>query len=319
MANEIELKLCVTAAGLHHLRHHWLPSQVEQQIEPQPLANTYYDTPQLLLNQRKVALRLREHKGHYIQTLKTKGQSVGGLHQRGEWEWEVCEPRLYPELLAGTAFPAEVSVAELAPIFRTDFERTTVLLQRGATCIELALDEGWVMAGEHRAPILEVELELKQGGVTELFDLAQELAREVPVWLSDISKAERGYRLGLALPSLPEVQVALLPADQWGQKLYRSWLRRIEEFRAQPTQIRALRLVEIVATLQTAIAGLADWSLGLTMREKLAQEFAEELRELEAVIEKMPGLTQEEVLAGFEGSCRAGLISLELSRWFADV
>src|SRR5690606_42040538 len=172
MANEIELKLCVTAAGLHHLRHHWLPSQVEQQIEPQPLVNTYYDTPQLLLNQRKVALRLRENKGQFIQTLKTKGQSVGGLHQRGEWEWEVAEPRLYPELLAGTAFPAEVPVAELVPIFRTDFERTAVLLRRGDSLIELALDEGWVIAGEHKAPILEVELELRQGSVTELVELA---------------------------------------------------------------------------------------------------------------------------------------------------
>lgn len=317
MANEIELKLCVTAAGLHHLRHHWLPSQVEQQIEPQPLANTYYDTPQLLLNQRKVALRLREHKGHYIQTLKTKGQSVGGLHQRGEWEWEVCEPRLYPELLAGTAFPAEVSVAELAPIFRTDFERTTVLLQRGATCIELALDEGWVMAGEHRAPILEVELELKQGGVTELFDLAQELAREVPVWLSDISKAERGYRLGSALISQSEPK-ALLPAEQWLRKIYRRWLRQIEAFRAQPSQTAALALIEVVATLQSAVAELADWSWDLAKREALARELAEELRLLEGVMENITSAPQE-ALAQFERSHRAGQIALEFSRGFAAV
>lgn len=317
MSNEIELKLCVTAAGLHHLRHHWLPSQVEQQIEPQPLANTYYDTPQLLLNQRKVALRLREHKGHYIQTLKTKGQSVGGLHQRGEWEWEVCEPRLYPELLAGTAFPAEVSVAELAPIFRTDFERTTVLLQRGATCIELALDEGWVMAGEHRAPILEVELELKQGGVTELFDLAQELAREVPVWLSDISKAERGYRLGSALISQSEPK-ALLPAEQWLRKIYRRWLRQIEAFRAQPSQTAALALIEVVATLQSAVAELADWSWDLAKREALARELAEELRLLEGVMENITSAPQE-ALAQFERSHRAGQIALEFSRGFAAV
>lgn len=317
MANEIELKLCVTTAGLHHLRHHWLPSQVEQQIEPQPLANTYYDTPQLLLNQRKVALRLREHKGHYIQTLKTKGQSVGGLHQRGEWEWEVSEPRLYPELLAGTAFPAEVSVAELAPIFRTDFERTTVLLQRGATCIELALDEGWVMAGEHRAPILEVELELKQGGVTELFDLAQELAREVPVWLSDISKAERGYRLGGALISQSEPK-ALLPAEQWLRKIYRRWLRQIEAFRAQPSQTAALALIEVVATLQSAVAELADWSWDLAKREALARELAEELRLLEGVMENITSAPQE-ALAQFERSHRAGQIALEFSRGFAAV
>src|SRR5690554_931271 len=317
MANEIELKLALAPQGMQTLKQSWLPRQNVEGQEHQLLGNIYFDTPKLALNQRKVALRLRENKGQFIQTLKTKGQSVGGLHQRGEWEWEVCEPRLYPELLAGTAFPAEVSVAELAPIFRTDFERTAVLLQRGATCIELALDEGWVMAGEHRAPILEVELELKQGGVTELFDLAQELAREVPVWLSDISKAERGYRLGSALISQSEPK-ALLPAEQWLRKIYRRWLRQIEAFRAQPSQTAALALIEVVATLQSAVAELADWSWDLAKREALARELAEELRLLEGVMENITSAPQE-ALAQFERSHRAGQIALEFSRGFAAV
>src|SRR5690606_24685239 len=194
-------------------------------------------------------------------------------------------------------------------------ERTVVLMRRGESLIELALDEGWVIAGERKAPILEVELELRQGNLAELFNLAQELAQEVPVWLSDISKAERGYRLGSALISQSEPK-ALLPAEQWLRKIYRRWLRQIEAFRAQPSQTAALALIEVVATLQSAVAELADWSWDLAKREALARELAEELRLLEGVVENITSAPQE-ALAQFEGSRRAGQIALAFSRWFA--
>src|SRR5690606_4828891 len=298
MANEIELKLALAPQGMQTLKQSWLSRHNVESQARQQLGNIYFDTPELALNQHKVALRLREHNGQYIQTLKTKGQSVGGLHQRGEWEWEVAEPRLYPELLVGTAFPQEIQVGELTPLFRTDFERTVVLMRRGESLIELALDEGWVIAGERKAPILEVELELRQGNLAELFNLAQELAQEVPVWLSDISKAERGYRLGSALISQSEPK-ALLPAEQWLRKIYRRWLRQIEAFRAQPSQTAALALIEVVATLQSAVAELADWSWDLAKREALARELAEELRLLEGAMENITSAPQE-ALAQFE-------------------
>ena len=49
------------------------------------------------------------------------------------------------------------------------------------TAIEVALDTGEIRAGTTYRPISEVELELKAGPVTALFDLARELQRIVPV------------------------------------------------------------------------------------------------------------------------------------------
>lgn len=318
MANEIELKLALAPQGLQVLKQSWLPRQSVESQERQQLGNIYFDTPERALNRHKVALRLRVKDGQYIQTLKTKGQSQGGLHQRGEWEWEVAEPRLYPELLQGTAFPQDVEVETLAPLFRTDFERTAVLLRRGEALIELALDEGLVIAGERQAPILEAELELKQGNLAELFALAQELAAEVPVWLSDVSKAERGYRLGLAQSLQSETSQPLLPLESWGRGLYRNWLRRMEAFRAQPALQQALRLMQSLAALQAAVAGLADWSLDPARRQMLAEQLAAELAWLEGLTEKLSHNSPENVLAEFEASRRAGQLSLEFSQWFAE-
>jgi inorganic triphosphatase YgiF len=59
----------------------------------------------------------------------------------------------------------------------------------------VALDEGRVRAGRKSAPIVEVELELKRGGASEVFKLARKLSQVVPAKLALRSKAERGYDL----------------------------------------------------------------------------------------------------------------------------
>jgi inorganic triphosphatase YgiF len=69
----------------------------------------------------------------------------------------------------------------------------------GAT-IEAAIDQGEVLAevdgDSRRAPILEIELELKSGDEAALHALADELRAHVPGLSPDnISKAQRGYRL----------------------------------------------------------------------------------------------------------------------------
>lgn len=73
------------------------------------LRNIYFDSAQLALHERKIALRLRQSERAWVQTLKTKGVSVDGLHQRGEWEWPLPDmpalstnfvPRLNAALLS---------------------------------------------------------------------------------------------------------------------------------------------------------------------------------------------------------------------------
>src|SRR5690606_27645162 len=66
---------------------------------------------------------------------------------------------------------------------------------KARTVIEAALDLGEVKAGKLREEICELELELRQGEPAALLELAAELAASLPLTPSDISKAERGYRL----------------------------------------------------------------------------------------------------------------------------
>jgi inorganic triphosphatase YgiF len=75
--------------------------------------------------------------------------------------------------------------------------------------IELVLDQGEVTAtpgggASVSTALCELELELKQGSAGDLYRVALQLASAVPVLLSDISKAERGYRLMGAVEPLPE-------------------------------------------------------------------------------------------------------------------
>jgi inorganic triphosphatase YgiF len=58
-----------------------------------------------------------------------------------------------------------------------------------------AFDQGYIEAGGQRAPICELELELKAGRSAALFDLAQEIARSIAILPANMSKAQRGFLL----------------------------------------------------------------------------------------------------------------------------
>jgi inorganic triphosphatase YgiF len=123
-----------------------------------------------------------------------------GLHQREEWEhslnfaeWDLGKLNQTP-LAKIIATPAIWS--KIRPVFTTDFQRKTLqLCLEQDTQIELAYDRGWVIAGEARQVIHEIELELKSGNVAYLSVLANELQRQLPVSPNNTSKAKMGYQL----------------------------------------------------------------------------------------------------------------------------
>ncbi|WP_210397324.1 inorganic triphosphatase [Motiliproteus sediminis] len=213
MAAEIELKLSLPRDPANALARHPLIER-HQQAAPrrQALYNRYFDTPDQDLNHHAIALRIRRQGQTYIQTLKTRGSSQGGLHQRQEWEWPLPSDQLDLKLLPAEAFPATINTALLAAAFTTDFQRTSWILNYAAAgkqaLIELVLDDGWVSNGSQRDPIYEVELELKQGDAGTLISFARALAATLPLRICRISKAERGYRLAAPerarqLPTVP--------------------------------------------------------------------------------------------------------------------
>ena len=196
MSKEIELKMVVLSAEIEDVLPEVLKQLHAVDVKETWLVNTYFDTPDMQLNKSRIALRIREKEGRYIQTLKTKGAGVAGLHQRGEWEWFLPENKLDVSLLSGAAWPGGISVEELIPYFETNFKRTSAIIECDGTKIELAVDCGYISAGERRVSLSEIELEIIEGDAGCLFQVAETIASILPVMLSDVSKAEQGYRLG---------------------------------------------------------------------------------------------------------------------------
>ncbi|MDX8123641.1 CYTH and CHAD domain-containing protein [Janthinobacterium sp. GMG2] len=212
---EIELKLLLAQQDVSRLRAHPLLAQ-STQGEPQLLRmhDIYVDTPDLQLCRHQAGLRVRQVDGRWVQTLKAGGTVSGGLHSRHEWEGEVPGPQ--PDLAAldsviGRKQPIRALLRQdairdaLRPVFTTRMERTVWQLRTPqGDEIECVLDQGVIESGADGAarsvPVSEIELELKQGQASSLFDVALALLQEVPLQLGHMSKAERGYRLAAAQP-----------------------------------------------------------------------------------------------------------------------
>jgi inorganic triphosphatase YgiF len=219
MNHEIELKLRLNTSELCLLER----ALASHQFINEPtlkLLNRYFDTPDMGLSRRGAALRIRQqgiidaqgdlHDERIIQTLKTRGTSSAGLHQRMEWDWPLTEVELDLGLIQTSDAQNHLSTAlelnRITPLFTTDFQRQVWMFEQGETLIELVLDQGKVSTLEHNVELLELELELKQGKPDVLFQLAQQLAEQCPLLMSDISKAERGYGLLALSPEYQQIE-----------------------------------------------------------------------------------------------------------------
>ncbi|WP_035691765.1 CYTH and CHAD domain-containing protein [Azospirillum halopraeferens] len=222
LAREVELTLQLDPADLARVADlPLLRGRADGPPVTGRLHTVYYDTPDGRLFGRGVALRLRDESGRRIQGLKTVGGDPdgdsAGVAVRREWEWPldgaVPDLRLLDAEGAGALVPEEIR-GDLAPVFETDLRRTVFTLRPDAlTAVEVAIDDGAIIADGRRQPISEVELELKSGRIGRLFDLALELQGQVPVRIATESKAERGRRLltGEAPQPVAAAPLALSP------------------------------------------------------------------------------------------------------------
>ncbi|CAK0772203.1 triphosphatase [Gammaproteobacteria bacterium] len=202
MSTETELKLSLPVEALSQVaqlsvvRHH-----TQSHGSQTHLTNTYYDTPDQRLAAVGIALRVRRIGERWIQTVKTAGTTCAGMHSRNEWEWEIPEHVLSLDLCdaepeIAEAFADPTLRTTLQPLFTTDFWRTAWLLTfPDGSSIELVADHGKVSAAERDTLICELELELKDGSLARLYEVAHALAEALPLRLEDASKAARGYAL----------------------------------------------------------------------------------------------------------------------------
>ncbi|KRR00987.1 hypothetical protein CQ10_21800 [Bradyrhizobium valentinum] len=194
---EIELKLLAPQGALEQLRE--MPVIVQHARNRgafRRLETVYYDTPERLLFQHGVSLRVRRSGKHFIQTLKlpNSGQPL----TRRQWETPLDD--FSPDL---ARLPADevgdpvttLTNEALVPVFATRIRRHARQLDLPDASVEIAFDEGMIEAGGRQQVLSEIELELKSGNAGILFDLGTQLLDAAPLQVGTRSKAERGYAL----------------------------------------------------------------------------------------------------------------------------
>jgi inorganic triphosphatase YgiF len=188
---ETELKFILSPEARERIERHLQGSAGVTAVED--ALSTYFDTADHALQKHGLSLRLRQTGNGFLQTVKSAGS---GTFQRQEWEWPVHAPEVDRDRLAEVAGLATLTNDRLHPLFRTEVKRTRLDLRPAAdTRIELALDEGKIVAGDSSEPLSELELELKAGSEEWLLREALNLLQVAPLALLNESKAERGYHL----------------------------------------------------------------------------------------------------------------------------
>lgn len=216
MENEIELKMMVSPAKVAGVVE-WLNQQAYLEHRTDVLGNTYYDTPEQFFAQQQMGLRVRSHNHQHEITLKTKGDIVGGLHIRPEYNLPL--PSNQPDLNAliqhfNLDLPSTLA-AQLVAIFSTDFTRQKWLLAFNQSQIEVALDQGMIKNCYGEEAICEVELELKQGELADVLVLIRQMPLQDGMWFSSLSKAQRGYLVGQAVKFEQEIAKAMTAENSY--------------------------------------------------------------------------------------------------------
>ncbi|GAD80648.1 CYTH and CHAD domain-containing protein [Vibrio ezurae] len=199
METEIELKFFVSPQFSEVLKEK-IPQNKILQHNSRELGNIYFDTPDNWLRTHDIGMRIRRFDDVYVQTVKTSGRVVAGLHQRPEYNAEHTsndpDLALHPETIWPDGRTVEELASQLQPLFATNFTRELWLVgMPDGSQVEVAFDQGEVVASEKSSTICEVELELKSGQTDALFTLARQLCEDGGMRLGNLSKAARGYRL----------------------------------------------------------------------------------------------------------------------------
>lgn len=168
----------------------------------------YIDTEDLRLLGAGYAFRVRWEGDHWVATVKADIAESGddGLHRHREWEAAVSGPE--PDLGVFDDPQLRAALADLkgerplTTLFRVTMERRVRQLElAGGARAEWAADRGRILADGREDPVLEVELELKEGSLPPLRELIDALQQRYPLVPDERTKFARGLKLaGLEPP-----------------------------------------------------------------------------------------------------------------------
>jgi len=190
---EAELKFELDRRAAEKVACH--PALADASHKTQSQTSVYFDTAKGKVRKAGYSLRVRQAGEDHIQTVKTNGGGAG-LFDRGEWEAPVEGLTVDTKALKQTPLGKLKKLdGKLEPQVRSEVERATWLIDRDGSLVEVALDSGSVCAGEEEQIFRELELELRAGDPTAMFDLAKQIGQDVPLEIGVLSKEQRGRML----------------------------------------------------------------------------------------------------------------------------
>ncbi|MBR0694933.1 CYTH and CHAD domain-containing protein [Bradyrhizobium lablabi] len=202
LGREIELKLLVDADRMADFNAApIIATNARNKGGRRHLKSVYYDTPDRTLKRNGLSLRVRQNGTRFVQTVKA--ELADDPLRRGEWEANV--PSIAPDVeLAMPFIPAKLRSDlrrhELEPVFAADIHRHARMVELPSGTIEVAFDQGSLKSGNQSMPVSEIELELKGGNASAIFELALRLADHGSVRPSIRSKSARGFELAAGTP-----------------------------------------------------------------------------------------------------------------------
>jgi len=290
---EIELKFQVPEAARERVRR----AVATSGAQVTPLRAVYADTDDDRLARAGLALRLRREGRRWVQTLKGRGD---GLMQRLEHEVVLPAQRGTPALdplrhagsEAGQALDAALRGAEPKPLYRTEIRRTHRVIRAHGARIEIAFDEGRILAAAdgRSVAVCELEFELLSGPPSALLAVAERWVQRHGLWLDVRTKSERGFRLARDVARVPAVRA--LPADSVADA------KASKAFARMPPGAAFARLVQQV--LQHLLPNQAECAGGSDSAEHLHQ-WRVAARRLRTVLRLMADWSgQADAAAGLE-------------------
>ena len=309
MATELELKLMLHPEYLKCASDFFdeicqFSLSNEQSRQPTlALMNAYFDTEDADLMQGGMALRIRSVNNTFIQTVKTRGSNRIGMHARGEWEWYLPSDQLDLSLLSDVPLPESLQdmawCSNLIEVYRTDFERQVWNLGSAETKIEAVCDRGLVTSPYGEDAICEIELELKEGKETGLYQLALQLAEQVPVQVSVVSKAQKGVRLKNRQIEFPNKPLNTFSSIELAAYWYEVWLVYWEAMFFMKDEV-------LMQPLRHSMAQLKNY---------LPSELAQTLERLDSELEQQLVEEEDLLLKKLAGMNQVGLTMLIIGQW----
>lgn len=232
--SEIELKLLVDPKRMADFKAAAIiASNARNKGSRKHLKSVYFDTPERTLQRSGLSLRVRQSGTRFVQTVKA--ESAGDPLRRGEWEASV--PSIAPDI--GLAMPfipaklrADLKRHPLEAVFTADIHRHALIVDLPSGTIEVAFDVGHLKAGDRSLPVSEIELELKAGSPSAIYEAALRLLEHGPAKPSIRAKSARGFDLAAEAPPVARKprKVRLDPSislDEAFATILRSCLRHL--------------------------------------------------------------------------------------------